>query len=67
MSRLESAIMSIYATLSEFGIKAFGDEQFVAILIQGVPPHIDDVGDAWDFLPPPVDPDGTVMRAVYFR
>jgi hypothetical protein len=56
--------MSIYATLAEIGIKRFGDKAFVHILIQGVPPHIDDVGPAWDFLPPPVDPDGSLMRAV---
>jgi hypothetical protein len=58
--------MSIYATLAEIGIKRFGDKEFIAILVQGVPPHIDDVGSAWDFLPPPVDPDGEVMRAVFF-
>jgi hypothetical protein len=57
--------MSIYATLAHIGIKRFGDKAFVDILVQGVPPHIDDVGPAWDFLPPPVDPDGTTMRAVF--
>jgi hypothetical protein len=58
--------MSIYATLAEIGIRRFGDEGFIAILVQGVPPHIDHVGPAWDFLPPPVDPEGSVMRAVFF-
>jgi hypothetical protein len=57
--------MSIYATLAEIGIKRFDDKEFVHILIQGVPPHIDYVGPAWDFLPPPVDADGSVMRAVF--
>jgi hypothetical protein len=58
--------MSIYATLHEIGIKRFGDESFLSILVQGVPPHIDDTGPAWGFLPPPVDPDGTTLRAVFF-
>lgn len=57
--------MSIYATLAEIGIKRFGDKSFVDILVQGVPPHIDYVGDGWEFLPPPVDPEGSVMRAVF--
>jgi hypothetical protein len=58
--------MSIYATLGEIGIKRFGDKEFVDILVQGVPPHIDDVGPAWEFLPSPVDPNGQTMRAVFF-
>src|SRR3990172_3927207 len=58
--------MSIYATIAEIGVKRFGDKEFVDILVQGVPPHIDHVGVQWEFLPPPVDPDGTVMRAVFF-
>jgi hypothetical protein len=58
--------MSIYATLAHFGIKRSGDEKIVEILVQGVPPHIDDVGPAWAFLPPPVDPEGETMRAVCF-
>jgi hypothetical protein len=58
--------MSIYATMAEIGIKRFGDKEFVDVLVQGVPPHIDYAGDAWDFLPPPVDPSGTTMRAVFF-
>jgi hypothetical protein len=59
-------MMSIYATLSEFGIKRFEDREFVRILGQGAPPHIDYVGPQWDFLPPPVDPNGSVIRAVFF-
>ena len=58
--------MSIYATLLEFGVKRFGDQNFVRIWAQAVPPHIDYVGSQWDFLPPPVDPEGPIMRAVYF-
>src|SRR5882757_3734460 len=58
--------MSIYATLHELGIKRFGDKQFVTVFVQGVPPHIDHVGPAWDFLPLPMDPDGATMRAVFF-
>ena len=58
--------MSIYATVAEIGLKRFGDRDFVDILIQGVPPHIDYVGKEWEFLPPPVDPSGSVMRAVVF-
>ena len=57
--------MSIYATMEHIGIKRFGDKEFLDILVQGVPPHIDDVGPAWEFLPPPVDPEGTLMRAVF--
>jgi hypothetical protein len=59
-------VMSIYATLGEIGIKRFGDKEFIDILIQGVPPHIDDTGPAWEFLPSPVDPQGSTMRAVFF-
>ena len=58
--------MSIYATLAEIGLKRFGDEEFIDIFAQGVPPHIDYVGPQWDFLPPPVDPEGETMRAVFF-
>jgi hypothetical protein len=58
--------MSIYATLAEIGIKRFGDENMIEILIQAVPPHIDDTGPQWDFLPPPVDPDDQTHRAVLF-
>jgi hypothetical protein len=58
--------MSIYATQAHFGIKRFGDKEIIEILIQGVPPHIDYVGPQWDFLPPPVDPEGSTMRAVVF-
>jgi hypothetical protein len=58
--------MSIYATIAEIGIKRFGDKEFVDILIQGVPAHMDHVGPQWEFLPPPIDPDSTSMRAVFF-
>jgi hypothetical protein len=58
--------MSIYATMAEIGIKRFGDKEFIDVVVQGVPPHIDYVGPQWDFLPPPVDPNGTSMRAVFF-
>ena len=58
--------MSIYATLGEIGIRRFGDEAMVEIFIQAVPPHIDYTGPEWDFLPPPVDPEGSVNRAVVF-
>lgn len=58
--------MSIYATLGEIGIRRFGDENMIEIRIQAVPPHIDYTGPAWDFLPPPVDPDGQTNRAVLF-
>lgn len=58
--------MSIYATIAEIGIKRFGDKEFVDILVQGVPPHINYVGPQWEFLPPPVDPNGRLMRAVFF-
>ena len=57
--------MSIYATLAEIGITRLGDKDFVHILIQGVPPQIDYVGPAWEFLPPPVDPHGSEMCAVF--
>jgi hypothetical protein len=58
--------MSIYATVGEIGIRRFGDKEFIDIFIQGVPPHIDHAGPEWDFLPPPVDPEGQTMRAVFF-
>jgi hypothetical protein len=58
--------MSIYATKAEIGIKRFGDKEFIDILVQGVPPHIDYLGPQWDFLPPPVEPSGESMRAVFF-
>ncbi len=58
--------MSIYATIAEIGIKRFGDEAFVDVFVQGVPPHIDHTGPAWEFLPPVVDPEGETMRAVFF-
>jgi hypothetical protein len=57
--------MSIYATLATIGIQRFGDQNIVKLHIQGVPPHIDYVGEPWEFLPPPVDPEGNTMRAVF--
>jgi hypothetical protein len=58
--------MSIYATIGEIGIRRFGDKSMMEILIQAVPPHIDYVGPQWEFLPPPVDPEGILYRAVFF-
>src|SRR5215208_2708585 len=58
--------MSIYATIGEIGIRRFGDDAMIAITIQAVPAHIDDVGPQWEFLPPPVDPEGALFRAVFF-
>ena len=58
--------MSIYATLADIGLRRFGDKELIEIRIQGVPPHIDHAGPKWAFLPPPVDPNGDVMRAVFF-
>jgi hypothetical protein len=47
-------------------MKRFGDEAYFDILVQAVPPHIVDVGPAWEFLPPPVEPEGRLFRAVFF-
>lgn len=58
--------MSIYATVGQFSVKRFDDNVYREIFIQAVPPHIVDVGPQWDFLPPPVDPDGHCYRAVFF-
>lgn len=58
--------MSIYATIGQLGLKRFDSDNYVEIFIQAVPPHIVDVGPQWDFLPPPVDPDGHRYRAVFF-
>ena len=58
--------MSIYATLHEIGMRRFGDKEMIEIIVQAVPPHIGHTGPEWDFLPPPVDPDGQVFRAVLF-
>lgn len=57
--------MSIYATMGQFQV-CTGIDNYHEIFIQGVPPHIDDVGEKWDFLPPPVDENGPLMRAVFF-
>jgi hypothetical protein len=58
--------MSIYATIGEIGIRRFGDEAMIEIMIQAVPAHIDYAGSQWDFLPAPVDPNGQTNRAVFF-
>jgi hypothetical protein len=57
--------MSIYATLGEIGIRRFGDQRMIEILIQSVPAHIDYAGPEWDFLPPPVA-ESEPHRAVFF-
>lgn len=57
--------MSIYATVGRLGLKRFNDDAYFELLIQAVPPHIQDVGTAWDFLPAPVHPDGHLFRAVF--
>jgi hypothetical protein len=57
--------MSIYATLAEIAVRQFGDDEFTELVIQAVPPHIDYTGRDWEFLPPPVDPEGESMRAVF--
>ena len=53
--------MSIYATMGQFSV--FVNDEPFEVWIQGVPPHIN---YAWDFLPPPVDENGPIMRAVFF-
>ena len=58
--------MSIYATIGELRFKRFDDETYIEILIQAVPPHIEDIGPNWDFLPPPIDPNSRAYRAVFF-
>jgi hypothetical protein len=58
--------MSIYATLAHIGVKRFGDQGITEVLIQAVPAHIDYVGPAWSFLPPPIDPESEIPRAVCF-
>jgi hypothetical protein len=57
--------MSIYARLGELGFKRFDDDAYIELLIQAVPPHIVETGPQWDFLPPPVDPNGRLYRAVF--
>src|SRR5688500_17926547 len=61
----EESTVSIYATLAEIAIRQFGDDDYTEVVIQGVPAHIDYEGAAWEFLPPPVDPEGETMRAVF--
>jgi hypothetical protein len=56
--------MSIYSLLFDLTIKEFDGESSRNIRILAVPAHIADVGPSWDFLPPPVDAEGRVFRAV---
>lgn len=61
--------MSIYATMGQFQVCTHSGpkiDNYHEIFIQGVPPHIDYVGEKWGFLPPPVDENGPLMRAVFF-
>ena len=46
--------MSIYATLYEFAIRRFGEDEPHHLAAQGVPAHIDYTGQGWEWLPPPV-------------
>lgn len=58
--------MSIYATLWELQVKHPATDEWVELYAQAVPAHVDYTGPAWDaWLPPPVDPDGDVFRAVF--
>jgi len=61
--------MSIYATLAILKVQRpskVGEEpfEFEEAWFQGVPAHIDYTGEAWAFLPPPVDVNGR-MRCVF--
>lgn len=56
--------MSIYAPILDLTLNRFEDEDSRHILLHAVPPHIVDVGPSWDFLPPPVEPEGRLFRAV---
>ena len=56
--------MSIYSLILEMSIEQFESDVSKHIRILGVPPHIVTVGPSWDFLPPPVDPEGRIYRAV---
>ena len=58
--------MSIYATIVHFGITRFGDGHMIDLYAQAVPAHVDYTGPEWEFLPPPVPPDGQTPRAVVF-
>lgn len=58
--------MGIYATVDRFSVSRFNDGERFEIVIQAVPSHIVHVGPAWEFLPPPVDPQGRLHRAVIF-
>ena len=58
--------MGIYSTVGQLDFKRFDDDASIEVVIQAVQPHVVDVGPTWDFLPPPVDPDGRLYRAVFF-
>jgi hypothetical protein len=64
--------MSIYCTLWELRFPRDGDsfecahDPGIVIIAKAVPQHIDDVGPAWDFLPPPVAENAPNSRAVVF-
>jgi hypothetical protein len=61
--------MSIYATLDHFYIPAWPlaekfPQDFIQVMVQAVPPHVDYTGHEWDFLPPPVAEDSGLYRFV---
>lgn len=62
--------MSIYATLWSLKFPKNGDAyygcEWIEVTAQAVPPHIDYTGKIWNFLPAPVDKDGSMWRAVVF-
>jgi len=64
--------LSIYCTLWELRFPRDGDafacahDPGILVIAQAVPQHIDDVGPAWEFLPPPVVEDALTWRAVVF-
>jgi hypothetical protein len=46
--------MSIYATLYDFAVRRFGENNYHLLRVQGVPAHIQHTGPGWDWLPPPI-------------
>jgi hypothetical protein len=71
--------MSIYATLWKLKFPEYGDDylgcDWIEVTAQGVPPHIGSTtpgcgyedGDPYaGFMPPPVNGDGKILRAVVF-
>ena len=67
--------MSIYATYGELWLPVstkvnnyphLSQNGLAHIYIQAVPAHIDDVGDIWEWLPPPVSEHASFPRAVFF-